>query len=175
MTITAQMVKELRDRTGAGFKDAKEILTATGGDMNKAIEALKERGLADAGKKAGREVGEGRIEVYIHTGAKMGAMVELDCETDFVARTDTFIALAKELALHIAAAKPRYVRPEDVPAEELAASDLPADKFYEENVLLNQPFVRAPSETIGEKIQAAIARLGENIVVRRFVRYEIGA
>jgi elongation factor Ts len=175
VTITAQMVKELRDRTGAGFKDAKEILTATGGDMDKAIEELKHRGLADAGKKAGREVGEGRIEVYIHTGSKMAAMVELDCETDFVARTDAFIALSKELALHVAAAKPRYVRPEDVPADELAASGLSAEKYYEENVLLNQPYVRTPSETIGEKIQAAIARLGENIVVRRFVRYEIGA
>jgi elongation factor Ts len=169
------MVKELRDRTGAGFKDAKEILTATGGDMDKAIEELKQRGMADAGKKAGREVSEGRIEVYIHTGSKMAAMVELDCETDFVARTDAFIALAKELALHIAAAKPRYIRPEDVPADEIAASGQSAEKYYEENVLLAQPFVRSTSETIGEKIQAAIARLGENIVVRRFVRYEIGA
>ncbi|MBC8077166.1 MAG: elongation factor Ts [Chloroflexales bacterium] len=169
------MVKELRDRTGAGFKDAKEILTATGGDMNKAIEELKQRGMADAGKKAGREASEGRIEVYIHAGNRMGALVELNCETDFVARTEAFIALSKELAIHIAATKPRYIRPEEVPADEVAASGLSAEKYYEENVLLAQPFVRTPSETIGEKVQAAIARLGENIVVRRFVRYEIGA
>jgi elongation factor Ts len=173
--ITAQMVKELRDRTGAGFKEAKDILTQTDGNMDEAIKALKAKGLADAGKKQHREAREGRIEVYVHAGSRMAAMVELNCETDFVARTDDFIALSKEIALHIAATKPLYIRPEDVPADVLAASDLSPEEYYKENVLLSQAYVRNASETINDKIQGAIARLGENIVVRRFVRYEVGA
>src|SRR5262245_56672957 len=125
------MVKELRERTGAGFKECKDILTETGGDIDKAIEALKQKGLADAGKKQHREAREGRIEVYVHPGSRMAAMVELNCETDLVARIENFIALARDLALHIAATNPRYLRVEDVPAEDLAASDLPAERFYE--------------------------------------------
>jgi len=175
VAITPQMVKELRDRTGAGFKECKDILTQTEGDMNKAIEALKQKGLADAGKKQHREAREGRIEIYVHPGSRMAAMVELNCETDFVARNETFIALARDLALHIAATSPRYVRVEDVLAEDVAASGLSAERFYEESVLLAQPFVKDASQTIHDKIQAGIARLGENIVVSRFVRYEIGA
>jgi elongation factor Ts len=173
VAITAEMVKELRDRTGAGFKECKDILTQTEGDLEKAIELLKAKGLEDAGKKHHREAREGRIEVYIHPGSRMAAMVELNCETDFVARTDSFIALARDLALHIAATSPRYLRVEDVPAEEVAASGMPAEKFYEDVVLLAQTFVKDPSQTIHDKIQAGIARMGENIVVRRFVRYEI--
>lgn len=175
MAITAQLVKELRDRTGAGFKECKDVLTETNGNIEEAIKLLKAKGLADAGKKQDREAREGRVEVYIHAGSRMGALVEVDCETDFVARTDDFIALCKEIALHVAATNPRYVRVEDVPADVLSSSDLSAEDFYKENVLLSQAFVRNASESINDKIQSAIARLGENIVVRRFVRYEVGA
>jgi elongation factor Ts len=173
--ISAQMVKELRERTGAGIKECKDILSQTGGDMNKAIEALREKGLKVSDKVAGREAREGRIEVYIHPGARMAALVELDCETDFVARTEDFIALSKEIALHIAAMNPRYLNVEDVPAAEVEASGMKPDKYFEENVLLKQPFVRDPSQTIEDRIKAAVAKLRENIVVRRYVRYEIGA
>ncbi|HWQ11576.1 MAG TPA: translation elongation factor Ts [Roseiflexaceae bacterium] len=173
--ITAQMVKELRERTGAGIKECRDILVQTGGDMNKAIEALRERGLKVSDKVAGREAREGRIEVYIHPGSRMAAMVELNCETDFVARTEDFIALAREIALHIAAMNPRYLSIEDVPAEALEASDTKPEKFYEENVLLKQPFVRDPSQTIEDRIKAVVAKIRENIVVRRFARFEIGA
>jgi elongation factor Ts len=168
------MVKELRDRTGAGILECKQVLTDTGGDMKAAIEILKQRGLEDAGKKASREANEGRIEVYIHAGAKMAAMVELNCETDFVARTEDFIQLSKDLALHVAAIAPSYILPSEVPQAELEAADVPADKYYEQVVLLAQPFVKDGSLTIEDKIKAAITKLGENIVVRRFVRYEIG-
>lgn len=174
MTITAQMVKELRDRTGAGFKECKEVLNETGGDIKQAIELLKEKGLKDAGKKVDRDTREGRVEIYVHAGARMAAMVELDCETDFVARTDDFMALSRDIALHIAATNPRYIRSEEVPAEDVAASGLDAEKYYAEVALLSQPYIKDPSQTIGEKLQSAIARLGENIVVRRFVRYEVG-
>ncbi|MFO7167666.1 MAG: translation elongation factor Ts [Chloroflexota bacterium] len=173
--ITAQMVKELRDRTGAGIKECKDILTQTGGDMEKAMELLRERGLRVSDKVQGREAREGRIEVYIHPGSRMAAMVELNCETDFVARTDDFIALSKEIALQVAAMNPRYLNVEDVPAEEIEQSGLKPEKFYEENVLLKQPFVRDPSQTIEDRIKGAVAKLRENVVVRRYVRYEIGA
>ena len=173
--ITAQMVKELRERTGAGIKECKDILTQTAGDMNQAIEILRQKGLRVSDKVQGREAREGRIEVYIHPGSRMAAMVELDCETDFVARTEDFISLARDLALHIAATNPRYIRPEEVPAAEIEASGLPAEKYYEEVVLLAQPFVKDGSQTIEDKIKAAVAKLRENIVVRRFTRDEIGA
>lgn len=171
--ITAQMVKELRERTGAGIKECKDILEQTGGDIAQAIEKLRERGLKVSDKVQGRETTEGRVEVYIHPGNRMAAMVELCCETDFVARTDDFITLSKELALHIAAVSPRYIRPEDVPADALPTDQKP-EKFYEEVVLLKQPFVKDPSQTIEDRIKAAVAKLRENIIVRRFARYEIG-
>ena len=172
--ITAQMVKELRERTGAGIKECRDILAQTEGDMAAAIDLLRERGLKVSDKVQGREAREGRIEVYIHPGNRMGAMVELDCETDFVARTDDFIALARDLALHIAAMNPRYIRPDEVPAEEIAASGESAEKYYEQIVLLNQYFVKDGSQTIEDKIKATVAKVRENIVVRRFARYEIG-
>jgi elongation factor Ts len=172
--ITAQMVKELRDRTGAGVKECKDILTQTDGDMKKAIEALRERGLKVSDKVQGREANEGRIEVYIHPGSRMAAMVEVDCETDFVARTEDFIALTKDLALHIAATNPRYLKIEDVPADAIAESGEPAEKFYEQYVLMAQPFVKDGSRTIEGKIKDTVAKVRENLVVRRFVRYEIG-
>ena len=172
--ITAQMVKELRERTGAGIKECRDILAQTEGNMAAAIDLLRERGLKVSDKVQGREAREGRIEVYIHPGNRMGAMVELDCETDFVARTDDFIALARDLALHIAAMNPRYIRPDEVPAEEIAASGESAEKYYEQIVLLNQYFVKDGSQTIEDKIKAIVAKVRENIVVRRFARYEIG-
>jgi elongation factor Ts len=169
------MVKELRDRTGAGIKEAKDILVQTGGDMDKAIEILREKGLKVSDKVAGREAREGRIEVYVHPGSSMAALVELNCETDFVARTEDFIALSKEIALHIAAMNPRYLGTEEVPAADVEASGMKPEKYYEEHVLLKQPYVRDPSQTIEDRIKAAVAKLRENIVVRRYVRYEIGA
>jgi elongation factor Ts len=168
------MVKELRERTGAGIKECKDILTQTGGNMADAVEELRKKGLKVSDKVQGREAKEGRIEIYTHPGNRMAAIVELNCETDFVARTDDFIALAKDLALHIAAMNPRYIRPEEVPAEELAQSGEPAEKYYEQVVLLAQPFVKDGSQTIEDKIKATVAKVRENVVVRRFVRYEIG-
>ncbi len=172
--VTAQMVKELRDRTGAGVKEAKDILVQTEGDMKKAIEILREKGLKVSDKVQGREANEGRIEIYVHPGSRMAAMVELDCETDFVARTEDFIALSKDLALHIAAMNPRYLKAEDVPADVIAESGETAEKYYEQYVLLAQPFVKDGSRTIEDKIKETVAKVRENLVVRRFVRYEIG-
>jgi elongation factor Ts len=168
------MVKELRERTGAGVKEAKDILVQTDGDMKKAIEILRERGLKVSDKVQGREANEGRIEIYVHPGSRMAAMVELDCETDFVARTEDFIALAKDLALHIAATSPRYLKAEDVPAEVIAESGETPEKYYEQYVLMAQPFVKDGSRTIEDKIKETVAKVRENLIVRRFVRYEIG-
>jgi len=172
--ITAQMVKELRERTGAGIKECKDILEQTNGDFEKAIEELRKRGLRVSDKVAGREAKEGRIEVYVHHGARVAAMVELNCETDFVARTEDFVQLARDIAMQVAAMNPRYVRVDDVPESEIAASGMPPEQFYREHVLLKQVFIKDSSQTIEEKVQAAIAKIRENIVVRRFVRYEIG-
>jgi elongation factor Ts len=171
--ITAQMVKELRERTGAGIKECKDILEQTGGDMAQAIEKLREKGLKVSDKVQDRATSEGRIEVYIHPGNRMATLIEVCCETDFVARTEDFIALSKELALHIAAVNPRYIRVEDVPADAIP-SDMKLEKFYEEVVLLKQPYVKDPSQTIEDRIKAVVAKLRENIVIRRFVRFEIG-
>jgi len=168
------MVKELRERTGAGVKECKDILSQTAGDMGRAIELLREKGLKVSDKVQGREAKEGRIEVYVHPGSRMAALVELDCETDFVARTEDFIALAKDVALQVAALNPRYLKPEDVPAAEIEVSGETAEKYYEQNVLLAQPFVKDGSRTIEDKIKETVAKVRENIVVRRFVRYEIG-
>ena len=172
--VTAQMVKELRERTGAGIKECKDILAQTDGNMDKAIDVLRERGLKVSDKVKGRDANEGRIETYVHNGAKMAAMVEINCETDFVARTPDFLELCKNIAMHVAAVNPKYVTTDEVPEAEVAASGLTAAKYYEEVVLLKQPYVRNPSQTIEEMIQAAVAKLRENVVVRRFTRYEIG-
>lgn len=174
MEISAQLVKELRERTSAGIKDCKEALISTEGNIDKAVELLREKGIASAVKKQSREAREGRVEVYIHPGSRLVAMVEVNCETDFVARTDDFIALTRDLALHVAATNPRYITVDDVPPEELEASELEAEKFYEEQVLLKQPFVKDSAQTIEERIKENIAKIGENIVVRRFVRFEVG-
>ena len=196
MQITAQMVKELRERTGAGMMDCKAALGEAGGDMEKAIDLLRKKGLAAAAKKAGRVAAEGAVGSYIHAGGKIGVLVEVNCETDFVARTDQFQELVRDIAMHIAAAEPRFVRREEVTADDLEreraifreqalASGKPEavvdrivtgklEKYYAEYVLLEQPFVKDPDKTVGQLVQERIAKLGENIVVRRFTRYRLG-
>ncbi|MFP4436683.1 MAG: translation elongation factor Ts [Chloroflexaceae bacterium] len=175
MAVTTEMVKELRERTGAGIKECKDTLTQTDGNMDQAIAILREKGLARADKKQSRVANEGRVAIYEHPGSKLVAIVEVNCETDFVARTEDFISLSRELALHVAATNPRYLTVEEVPAAEIEESGTSAEKFYEEHVLLAQPFVKNPSVTIQEKIKEGIAKLGENIVVRRFARFEVGS
>jgi elongation factor Ts len=174
VAVSIELVKELRERTGAGIKECKDILTQTEGDIKKAIEILRERGIEAAAKKASREAKEGRVEIYVHPGSRLAAMVEINCETDFVARTDDFIGLCRDLALHVAAANPRYLNAEEVTDEAVAESEQSREKFIEETVLLAQPFVKNSSLTIADLLQQAIAKLGENCVIRRFVRYEVG-
>jgi elongation factor Ts len=196
MEISAQSVKELREKTGAGMMDCKKALTEANGDMEQAIVNLRKKGLASAQKKAGRVAAEGMIGHYIHMGGKIGVLVEVNCETDFAGRSDDFQALVKDLAMHIAAANPRYVRREDVPAEELEkekeiykdqarASGKPEniiDKiaegklgaYYQIVCLYDQMFVKDPSLTVEQLINALIGKIGENIRVRRFVRYQTG-
>lgn len=195
-TITPQMVKELRERTQAGMMDCKRALEATGGDLEKAVDYLREKGLAAAAKKAGRRAADGLVEAYIHPGGRVGVLVEVNCETDFVAKTQDFQQLVRDIAMHIAAMRPEYVRREDVPAEVVehekriltsAAKEEGKpenvierivtgrlEKFFEQVCLLEQPFVKDPDKTVGELVQEQIAKLGENIEVRRFVRFERG-
>ncbi len=196
MKITTQMVKELRQATGAGVLDCRKALEATDGDFDKAVTILREKGLAAAAKKASREAKEGLVGHYVHPGAKMAAIVEVNCETDFVARTPEFQALVKDLAMQIVAARPRWLTPEDVPAEvieqekaiyrkQLAEEGKPEHimdriiegklkKFYDENCLLEQAFIKDPDVKIKDMITNAVARLGENIRIRRFARFEVG-
>ncbi len=165
MNITAESVRQLREETGAGVMDCKRALTEAEGDFEKAKEALRQRGLAAAEKKAGRVAAQGLIESYIHAGGRIGVLIELNCESDFVARTDDFHALAHDLAMQVAALAPTYIRAEDVPA----------DTQVEPNeILLNQPFIRDAGVTIQDLIRNYIAKLGENIQVRRFVRFSLG-
>ena len=194
--ISATLVKTLRDATGAGMMECKAALQEANGDVEEAKLILRKRGLAQAGKKSGRATKEGLIGSYIHMGGKIGVLVELNCETDFVARTDDFQALLKEISLQVAAARPQYARREDVPAEildrersiykaQMADSGKPPqviekivegklNSFYEQVVLTDQPSIRDPKTTVGQMIQAAIAKLGENVGVARFVRFEVG-
>lgn len=196
MKITAAMVKELRTVTGAGVLDAKNALVASDGDFDKASDILREKGAARAAKRVGREALEGVVEVYEHPGKRVGVMLELNCETDFVARTEQFIELAHNLALHITAMNPQYLNVEDVPSEELdreaavlraqaLAEGKPEEiadkivagrikKFYSEVCLLKQPYVRDDKVTIQDLITNAISVTGENIRIRRFIRYELG-
>jgi elongation factor Ts len=175
MAITMEQVKELRERTGAGILECKKVLEQAGGDVNTALKLLRDRGLAVAAKKASRATGEGRIETYVHPGNRVVALVELNCETDFVGRNDEFVQLARDIAMQVAALNPQYLRTEDVPAEALQGAEVTSpEKYYEEVVLLEQPFVKQPNVTIGQKIQDTIAKTGENIVVRRFARWEVG-
>lgn len=188
--ITTEQIKELRTRTGAGIVDCRNALAQAGGDLERAVEILKAKGLATAQKKAGRVASQGLVEAYIHTGGKVGAMVEVNCETDFVARTDEFQKLARELAMQVTAAAPRYVTREEIPAEAIeeqrrlfaaelgsrpaAAMDGKLAKWYQEVVLLEQPFIRDESKSVRDLITEAVARIGENIQVRRFARFRIG-
>jgi elongation factor Ts len=196
MAGDSALVKELRQKTGAGIMDCKQALVESGDDINKAIDWLRQKGLAAAGKKSGRATNEGVIASYIHPGSKVGVLIEVNCETDFVARNDEFRELVKELTLQIAASKPQYVRREDVPQsvidkemeiyrgqakemgkpqaawEKIAAGKL--EKFYQEKCLLEQLYIRDPSLKIADLIKQKIAKIGENMSVRRFTRYELG-
>jgi elongation factor Ts len=194
MEINAAMVKKLRDATGAGMMECKAALTEANGDLDAATTLLRKRGLAAATKKAGRSTSEGLVGHYIHMGGKIGVLVEINCESDFVARTDKFQELAKEIAMHIAAANPTYVRREDVPADLVArereiykdqVKDKPAqvidkivegklNSYYQQFCLLEQASVRDPNVTIAQLVQDAIRLLGENISVTRFVRMKVG-
>jgi len=196
MEITAAQVKQLRDLTGAGMMECKAALTEAKGDMDEANTILRKRGLAQATKKAGRSTNEGLIGSYIHMGGKIGVLVEINCESDFVARTEDFQNMAREIAMHIAAANPLYVRREDVPADvlerersiyraQMDGQNKPPqviekivegklNSFYEQVCLLDQPSIRDPKVTIGQLVQSAIAKLGENIGVPRFVRFKLG-
>jgi elongation factor Ts len=196
MEITAAMVKKLRDLTGAGMMECKAALTEANGDMEEATTILRKRGLAQATKKAGRSTNEGLIGNYIHMGGKIGVLVEVNCESDFVARTEDFQSLAREIAMHVAAASPQYVRREEVPADvlerergiyrsQMEGQNKPPqviekivegklNSFYEQVCLFDQPSIRDPKVTIGQTVQAAIAKLGENISIARFVRFKLG-
>jgi len=194
--VTAAMVKQLRDKTGSGMMDCKKALTENGGDMDKAIDFLRKKGLATAAKRAGRTTSEGIVQPYVHTGGKLGVMVEVNCETDFVAKSDDFQEFAKNLAMHIAATNPMGITPEEVPAETLAREkDIYVDqakqtgkpdnviekivegkmnKFLKENCLMQQPYVKDPDITIADLLNELIAKIGENITIKRFVRFQIG-
>ena len=194
--ITAEQVKNLRSATAAGFVDCKNALAETGGDLDKAVEILRKKGLAKAQKKAGREAKEGLIHSYIHAGGRIGVLLEINCETDFVARTADFQELAKNIAMHIAASNPIYVKRESVSPEiiakekeiyreQLAAMDKPQavkekiidgklEKYYQDVCLLEQPFIKDPSKNISAVIDGEVAKLGENIILKRFVRYQLG-
>ena len=196
MKISAQMVKELRQSTGAGVLEAKKALEKTEGDFDKAVDILREKGAARAAKRAGRDAKEGRVELYTHPGNRVGVILELNCETDFVARNEQFIELAHDLALHIAAMNPQYLNTEDVPQEDLdretevlksqaLAEGKPEaivdkivtgriNKFYEETCLMEQAFVKDDKIKIKDMITNAISTTGENIKIRRFNRYELG-
>ena len=196
MEVSANMVKDLREKTGAGMMDCKKALAETGGDFQKALDYLRQKGLATAAKRAGRVASEGRIGAYIHAGGKIGVMVEVNCETDFVAKTDDFQAFAKDIAMHIAASNPSYIRREEVTVEVLErekeiyraqARDAKKpekvidkivegklEKFYGETCLLEQPFVKDPDLTIQDLLNGVIGKLGEKIEIRRFTRYQVG-
>jgi elongation factor Ts len=196
IAISAQAVKELRERTGAGMMECKGALTEAGGDMEAAIDLLRARGAAKAAKRAEREAREGAIGSYIHMGGKIGVLVEVNCETDFVARNDAFQALVRDIAMHVAAANPVAIRREDFPAdlverersvyrEQMRESGKPEhiwdkivdgkiDKFYADQALLEQPFVKNPDQTVGQLITEVSAKTGEKIDVRRFTRFALG-
>lgn len=196
MAITSEMIKELRQATGAGVLDCKKALKDSNGDFDKAVEHLREKGLAAAAKRAARAANEGIIGVYVHHGSRVAAMVELNCETDFVARTDEFRILAHDLAMQVTATRPQYLSREDVPPEvieaekqiyraQMADQNKPEHileriiegklaKFYQETCLLEQPFIKDDDLTVENLIKSVIAKTGENIVLGRFVRYEIG-
>jgi elongation factor Ts len=194
--ISAKLVKELRDKTGVGMMDCKKALAETGGDMEKAVIYLREKGLAEAAKRSGRVASEGLVSAYIHPGNRIGVLVEVNCETDFVAKTEDFKNLVHDLALQIAASRPQYISQDDVPAEVITQEkeilrvqalnegkpekvvekmvEGRLQKFFKDACLLEQPFVKNPDVTVQNVLHEVVARVGENIVVRRFSRYELG-
>ena len=194
--VTAAMVKQLREKTGSGMMDCKKALTENGGDMDKAIDFLRKKGLATAAKRAGRATSEGVVQPYVHTGGKLGVMVEVNCETDFVAKSDDFQEFAKNVAMHIAATNPLGIVPEDVPEELLEREKAiyvdqakqtgkpenviekivegKMGKFLKENCLMQQAYVRNPDITIADLLNELIAKIGENISIKRFVRFQLG-
>jgi elongation factor Ts len=194
--VSAALVRDLRDKTGAGMMDCKRALAETGGDLDKAVTALREKGLAAAAKRSARAASEGVVGSYIHAGGKIGVLIEVNCETDFVARTPEFQNLVKDLAMQVAAANPRCVRREEVSPEmieserniyraQASASGKPApliekivdgklEKFFADTCLLEQPFIKEPERTVGQLVTDAIAHMGENVVVRRFSRFQLG-
>ncbi len=194
--ISAESVRELREKTNAGIMDCKRALAESAGDMEKAVVFLREKGLAAAAKKATRGASDGAVSSYIHAGGKIGVLIEVNCETDFVARTEEFQALVRDLAMHIAASNPSFVSKDDVPEDAIEAernifraqaaeSGKPANvvekmvegkvtKFFGDVCLLEQPFVKDPQRTVGQLVTDAIAKIGENIVVRRFARFQLG-
>ncbi|GAA5346241.1 elongation factor Ts [Planifilum fimeticola] len=196
MAISAAQVKELREKTGAGMMDCKKALTEANGDMDKAIEILREKGLAAAAKKAGRVAAEGLVEAYIHAGGRIGVLVEVNCETDFVAKTEEFRSFVREIAMQIAAMNPKYVKRDEVPKEEVDKEreilrtqalnegkpehivekmvEGRLEKHFKEICLLEQPYIKDGDKTIEQLVKEMIARIGENIEVRRFVRFELG-
>ncbi len=196
MDTSAQKVKELREKTGAGIMDCKRALSETNGDMEKALESLRKKGLAAAAKRAGKAASEGTVYSYIHAGGKVGVLLEVNCETDFVAKTEGFVSLAKDIAMHIAALNPLYVRRQDVPEDiirsekaiyeaQAKASGKPdnvvakmadgkLEKYLKEVCLLEQPFIKNPDMTVEKLLIETIAKLGENISVRRFARFRVG-
>ncbi len=196
MSVSAADIKQLREQTGAGILDCREALEQSGGDLEKAMVSLREKGLADAEKRAGRETGNGRLELYDHGDGRVGVMVEINCETDFVARTDDFRNFTHEIALQIAAARPRWVTDDEVPDDIIAAEKDIArkraldegkpenvidrivegrlEKFLEERCLMLQPYIRDEDKTVGELVKEMIATTGENISIRRFERWEVG-
>lgn len=195
-TISAAMVKQLREKTGAGIMDCKEALTECEGDVSKAVDFLRKKGLATAAKRAGRTMSEGIVQSYIHMDGKLGVLVEVNCETDFVAKNDDFKEFAKNISMHIAATNPVGINPEDVPEEiiskekeiyraqviEMGKPEHIADKivegklqkYFKDNCLVNQAYVRDPDMTIADLLNEVIAKIGENITIKRFARYKIG-
>jgi elongation factor Ts len=195
-TISAATVKQLREKTGAGIMDCKEALSECNGDISKAVDFLRKKGLATAAKRAGRATTEGIIESYIHMDSKLGVLVEINCETDFVAKNDDFKEFAKNIAMHITATNPVSIRPEDVPKEiidkekeiyraqvlDMGKPDQIADKivdgkmkkYFSENCLMNQAYVRDPNITIEDLLNEMVAKIGENITIKRFARFKIG-
>lgn len=194
--ISATMVKQLREKSGAGMMDCKKALMESKGDIDSAIEYLRKKGVATAQKRSGRSLSEGTIQSYIHMGGKLGALVEVGCETDFVAKNEDFVAFAKDLAMHVAAANPAGIVPEDVPSEivekerdiyksqalemgkpenmveKIAEGKL--NKFFKENCLMQQPFVKDPDKSVADLLNEMIAKIGENLSIKRFVRFQIG-
>ena len=196
MEVSASMVKDLREKTGAGMMDCKKALAEAGGDLEKAVDYLRQKGLATAARRAGRVASEGQIGSYVHAGGKLGVMVEVNCETDFVAKTDDFRAFAKDMAMHIAASNPLYIRRENVPPEALEREreiyraqarearkpekimekivEGKLQKFYGEVCLLEQPFIKDPDRTVQDLLNQLIGKLGEKVEVRRFLRFQVG-